>query len=259
MSRYTHTVVAAFCVAFSMNIQASGSPAATASAAVDPVLPTIIKPGRPHGERDPHRDLSPETQIRIALRHKMEGRPHEAINTLSNALMMHEKNAQLYAVRGSLYLEQGQSAKALSDLETSLRLNPDDAQALTNRSQAYRRFGRPLEALQDLDRAIELQPDLVAARFNRGAMHYENNEFGPALADFDRCVAVDPHAPAPYFNRAAVYDALGKRTEAVADLNRFMELTDNENWKKSARDILKAWEAKDKAVEKDAPVEEGKS
>ncbi len=42
---------------------------------------------------------------------------------------------------------------------------------------------------------------------------------------------------------------MNKRTEAVADINRFMELTDNENGKSSARDILKAWEAKDKAAE----------
>lgn len=246
MSRPFLTILLLASVYFPLTLHASGDPSATTAAAADPVLPTIVKPGRPHGQRDPHRDLSPQTQIQIALQHKQEGRPHEAINTLSNALMMHENNAQLYAVRGSLYLEQGQATDALRDLESSLKLNPDDAKTLTNRSQAYRRFGRPQEALADLDRAIELDPDLVAARFNRGAMRYEHGDMDKALADFDHCVAVDPHAPAPYFNRAAVYDAMGKRAEAMADIEHFMELTDNESWKKSAQDILKAWAEKDK-------------
>ena len=228
-----------------LTLQASDSPPDAYAVAADTILPTIVKPGRPHAQRDPHRDLSAETQIQIALQHKQEGRPHEAINTLSNALMLHGNNAQLYAVRGSLYLEQGKITDALSDLEAALRLDPDDAQALTNRAQAYRRFGRSKEALADLDRAIELNPDLVAARFNRGAMRYENNELELSLADYDYCVAVDPHAPAPYFNRAAVYDAMHKRAQAVADIERFMELTDSERWKQTARDILKAWAEKD--------------
>jgi tetratricopeptide (TPR) repeat protein len=222
--------------------------AETPAAAVDPVLPNIITPGRPHGQRDPHRELSSDTLIQIALQHKREGRPHEAINTLSNALMRDAKHAQLYAVRGSLYLEQGQITDALRDLESALRLNPDDAMALTNRSQAYRRFGRPLEALADIERAVTLEPDLVAARFNRGVMRYENDDMQGALQDFDHCIAIDPHAPAPYFNRAGVYDALGQRDAAVTDIRRFMELTQNAAWKKSAQDLLDAWAGKAQAT-----------
>ncbi len=228
---------------------AEDSAANETTLAQQPALPPIVAPGRPHGQRDPHGKLSAETQMQIALRHKKEGRPHEAINTLTNALMRHRDNAQLYAVRGSLYLEQNRITDALRDLEASLSLDPGDAAVLTNRAQAYRRFGRLDEALADLDRAVALDPDLIAARFNRGAMLYEKGELERALEDFNQCIAVDPHAPGPYFNRAAVYDAMNKRQEAVADINRFMELTDNENWKNSARDILKAWEDKDKAAQ----------
>lgn len=247
ISKYS-LIVAFTLVSTSFSVLAADTGSSEDAVSADPVLPSIITPGRPHGQRDPHGQLSVDKQIQIALQHKKEGRPHEAINTLSNALMRHENNAQLYAVRGSLYLEQGQVSDALRDLEAALRLNPTDASALTNRAQAYRGFGRMNEALADLDRAVELDPDLIAARFNRGAMLYEKDEMGKALTDFNHCIAVDPHAPGPYFNRAAVYDAMGKRLEAVADLERFMELTDNENWKKSAQDILKAWADKDKAV-----------
>lgn len=227
-------------------VSADEGQAAARAQGTDPVLPSIVKPGRPHGERDPHRALTPEQQIRIALQHKREGRPHEAFSTLDNALMLHPDNAQLYAVRGSLYLEQGRLTEALADLEAAVRLDPDDAAVLTNRAQVYRGFGRGEEALADLDRAVALAPDLLAARFNRGAMWLEQGQLEGALEDFDYCIAVDPHAPGPYFNRAAVFDALGRREAAVTDIQRFLELTDNEAWKQSARDILKAWEDRDR-------------
>ena len=234
--------------AWSVGLHAADDPPAGATQTPADVMPSIVKPGRPHGQRDPHGGLTPEIQIQIALRHRSEGRPHEAINTLNNAVMRYGENAQLYAVRGSLYLEQGRVSDALSDLETAIRLGPNDAAALINRAQAYRSFGRTDEALADLNRAVELAPDLLAAHFNRGAMWFEKGELKQALADFDYCIAVDPHAPSPYFNRAAVYDAMDKREAAVADLSRFLELTDNETWKQTARDILKAWDEQDKAA-----------
>jgi len=238
------SLMLATALALSPALHASDTPSGSGAS----LAPTPVTPGRPHGQHDPHGQLSPETLVEIALQHKMEGRPHEAINTLSQAMLKHDNNAQLYAVRGSIYLEQGRVAQALRDLEAAIKLNPDDADALTNRAQAYRGFGRNQEALADLNRALELNPDLIPARFNRGAMLYGEGKLGLALADFDHCVAVDPHAPTPYFNRAAVYDAMHNRKEAVADIERFMELTDNENWKRSAQEILKAWADKDKAA-----------
>ena len=199
-------------------------------------------PAGAHGRKDPHAALSAEKLIQVALQHHAEGRSAEAINTLNEAIAKHN-DAKLYAVRGSLLLEQGRVSKALPDLEKSLELKPDDPLTLTNRAQAYRQFGRIAESLADLNRAIELDPDLIAARFNRGAIHYSSEEHEAALHDFDHCIAVDPHNPAPYFNRAAVHDALGRRDAAVADLNRFLELSDNETWNKTAKDLLQRWKS----------------
>lgn len=84
------------------------------------------------------------------------------------AILQHGDNKDLYAVRGSIYLEQGQPTEALRDLEKALKLDPDDSELLTNRAQVYRQFGQIAQALDDLNRAIELNPDLVAAHFNRG-------------------------------------------------------------------------------------------
>ena len=95
--------------------------------------------------------------------------------------------------------------------------------------------------MQDLDVAVAKDPDLLAARFNRGALLYARSDFEKALADFDQCVAVAPHAPAPHFNRASIYWELGRSDEALADLERFLQLTDNPEWKKSAEALLENW------------------
>jgi len=204
---------------------------------------TSATSSRPHGGAyDPHARLDPETRIRIALRHKAEERPREALDVLSAAIAGHGDEARLYAVRGSLLLEAGRVAPALADLEQAVRLDPDDVEALTNRAQAYRRFGRIEQALADLDRALEINPDLPAALFNRGTMRYGTGDYQGALEDFHRCIALDPHLPGPYFNRASVRDVLGDKEAAIADLDRFLRISRNEAWNHQARQLRRVLE-----------------
>lgn len=203
------------------------------------------RPGGAHGSKSPHAKLSPQQHVQIALQHKAEGRIGEAFRTLDEAISRNPVSAELFAVRGSLYLERQNISEALNDLESSLKLAPDSAAILTNRAQAYRHFGRISEALTDLNKAIELKPDLLAARFNRGSIHYSSNEFELALQDFDACIAIDPHVAGPYFNRAAAKDALGDRAGAVVDIKRFIEIAASSEWKQTAQKLLEKWESGD--------------
>lgn len=223
---------------------ATEDPISAITSAPTTLTPTVpVTPGRPHAPSfDPHGKLDPETQIRIALQHKAEGRLRESLDTLGLAISRDPENARLYAVRGSILLEQGRVTPALADLEKSVALDPTDAEALTNRAQAYRQFGRMDLALADLDRAIDLHPDLIAARFNRGALRYGAKDFKGAYEDFDYCIAVDPHLPGPYFNRAVAYDALGDREMAVKDVERFLQIEDDEVFRKQAQEVLNLWQ-----------------
>lgn len=199
------------------------------------------EPGGPHGQHDPHALLDPSRLIKVALQHEREGRHELALETLAEAIDKFPDTAQLYSVRASLFLQNQQFSNALRDLEQAVKLAPDDARIRVNRAQAYRAFGRFEAAMQDLDIAAAQDPDLLPARFNRGAMFYARRDFEKAMDDFDHCVAVDPEAPAPYFNRASTYWELGQSDEALSDLERFLELTDNPEWKKAAEDLRRSW------------------
>lgn len=214
-----------------------------------PVVRPVV--AGPHKSHDPHSTLTAEKHIQVALQHKQEGRMFEAIQSLSMAIPKYSDNKGLYAVRASLYLEQGQPAAALQDLQMALKLDPEDPALLTNRAQVYRQFGQIREALVDLNKAINLSPNLLAARFNRGAIYYSSEDYQLALEDFDQCVAIDPHVAGPYFNRASTKQALGDTAGAKNDLNRFIQLSDSEQWKSTAQDLLQRWEKDEarKAVE----------
>ena len=223
-----------------MGTSDSGFISMTMAAGQDPVTSSMT--GKPHsGGYNPHAALEPEKLIHVALQHMQEGRPNEALHELDRGIVQYKTHAELFSIRGSLYLQLGRLSDALRDLESSLAIKPDDPKTLTNRAQAYRQFGRIEEALRDLDKALALDPDLMPARFNRGSIYYSSSEFTRALADFEHCIALDPHAPAPYFNRASTYDALGRRDAAIKDIERFLELADKQEWKQVAEDLLNQW------------------
>jgi len=252
--RTTLVLSAALGLALLGDAAVSGQNAPLEQSAATAQAPASDLRTRPHGgSYHPHERLRPDQLTRAALQHRAEGRPQQALEELERALALYPDEADLLAVRGSLYLEQADYSKALRDLEAALRIQPNRTGTLVNRAQAYRQFGRIAEALADLDRAVEVDPQSVPALFNRGSIHFSSGEYAPALADFERCIAIDPHQPAPYFNRAATYDALGRREEAIADLQRFIELSDNEQWRTTARGLAEQWTSDSPAAASEKP------
>jgi tetratricopeptide (TPR) repeat protein len=195
-----------------------------------------------HRGKDPHGKLTADQQISVALQHFQEGRKPQAMIVLSQALEKFPKMAKIYDVRASLELQSGNTREALADIEKAVQLDPDNPIYLVNRSQVYLKFHRQQAALNDLDKAIALNPDLIPARFNRGSLLAYQGKNQQAINDFDQCIALNPHLPAPYFNRASVYHSLKMKDKAIKDIKNFIKITTQENWKKSAQDLLKAWQ-----------------
>ena len=199
--------------------------------------------GAMHRGRNPHARLTPQQHIEVALKHFSAGRVPQALAALDQALIRYPSVAELYNVRASIELADGDSSGALGDIEQAVRLAPEQPLYRVTRARIYLKFERPAEAMADLDKAIELNPDLIPARFNRGALLTYQGKYRQALADFDRCIAVAPHLPAPYFNRGSVLWTLGEKKRAREDIQRFLRIARAESWKRAARDLLKAWDA----------------
>lgn len=197
----------------------------------------------PHGQKDPHKALTPEKQAMVALGHLQEGRIAEAMQTIGNAIYQYPDSAHLFAVRSQIHASQNNQSAALLDIERAIALKADDPAMYVNRAALYSRFDRDDKAMDDLNTAIELDPNMLAAHFNRGSLLYIQEKYEQALADFEHCIIVDPHTAAPYFNRAAVYEAMGDNELALKDLERFLQLNQDASWAQAAEALKEQWQS----------------
>lgn len=204
--------------------------------------PSSLSGSERYSGSDPHAELSVEQHIAVASQHAREGRVAEALDIITRAIIDNPDDPSLIGTRGSLLLAQDRVFDALVDLEKAVSLAPHSPELLINRSQAYLKFDRSQEAMDDLNKAVALSPELVPARFNRGVMLYGEARYEEALADFDVCIQVAPYTAGPYFNRAVTRDALGDQAGAMTDMKKFIELSDNPEWNRIARDTMASWE-----------------
>ncbi|OOY40427.1 hypothetical protein BOV90_04165 [Solemya velum gill symbiont] len=185
--------------------------------------------------------LTHDQAARRAIELSKNGDFSEAISVLKEAVTNYPRSAQLYALRSDIHRQDRNVEASLDDISVAIELNSESASYHVGRAQLYISLERMQEAEADLNKAIELEPDLIAGYFNRGTLYAHLGQHEKALGDLDTCINKAPAFAAPYFNRASVLDHLGRRQEAIADVERFIELADDEEWKKIGRDQLLKW------------------
>ncbi len=94
------------------------------------------------------------------------------------------------------------------------------------------------EAIGDLNQAIAIAPDQANAYVLRGQVQMNKNEFALAEQDFTKALEIDQNLPNAYLNRAISYVELGQNDKAIADANKVLEISTDEELKKTAQDIL---------------------
>ncbi|CAI0400316.1 unnamed protein product [Linum tenue] len=88
-----------------------------------------------------------------------EGRFSEAIDHLTDAVMLNPTSAILYATRGSVYLKMKKPNAAIRDASAAMEINPDSAKAYKVRGMAKAMLGQWEEAANDLHVASKLDFD----------------------------------------------------------------------------------------------------
>lgn len=106
-----------------------------------------------------------------ALEAYRKGRYDVAINALDNALALVPKQAEFYATRGLIFLEDGVKDKAQNDFQQALRLNPHE----------------------------------MLAHYGRGILAYQSSNMDEALAHFSDAYKADPQRPETLYYLALIY------------------------------------------------------
>lgn len=136
------------------------------------------------------------------------------------ALRERADDAEVYARRGYVYTQLGDSERAIADYDQALVLNELNVPAYINRGALYTRLGNFGLAINDLTLAIGLEPDNVTALTNRAVVHAIEGTTDAALADANAALAIDPESAAALAIRAAVYQSLAAR-----DYQRIVQIT----------------------------------
>ncbi|XP_047332256.1 TPR repeat-containing thioredoxin TDX [Impatiens glandulifera] len=88
-----------------------------------------------------------------------EGKLNEAIEHLTEAIMLNPRSSILYATRASVYVKLSKPNAAICDAEAALQINPDSAKGHKMRGIAHSMLGQWEEAARDLRVASKIDYD----------------------------------------------------------------------------------------------------
>ena len=98
----------------------------------------------------------------------MAGAPEAAVTTLTNALKISPKDADLHKDRARAYLAMKKWKEGGQDLDVAIELSPGDVDAYLMRGRALLQMKRYDDALKDAERAMKQAPKNVDAIVLRG-------------------------------------------------------------------------------------------
>lgn len=125
----------------------------------------------------------------------------DAIEDYSMAIDIEPDNAEVYYLRGKVYVNLEDEEKALDDFNEAIVLNLKSAAVFFNRGCLYKKRERYEDALNDLDIAIELDTDNAIAYCIRGQIRYQLRQYITAEEDFERATNLDPNYGEAFFYR----------------------------------------------------------
>lgn len=118
----------------------------------------------PHLRIAMQKRIHSESAMRYVLLSMCElGNMDELFQFCSEMIAQGKKSAELFHIRGSMNLMQGETDKALADLQKSVRLAPRNPECWIALSRAFLQKMRLKEAADAAKRTLQLQPDRLEA------------------------------------------------------------------------------------------------
>lgn len=142
------------------------------------------------------------------------GNYRRAIQLLDSAILLNNREADMYAHRGLAYERIGEQVPAQRDFENAFRLDPAHSVTLANNAIKLRKEGSLAESIEKIGQAIRINPKVPDFYNERAFIRLENKEYELAVADYDSAIRLDPEDAELWFNRGLALEKSGKQTEA---------------------------------------------
>lgn len=167
-----------------------------------------------------------------------QGRYDEALVLVDSIARFDPTSVELYNLRGTIYLMQGDYIHALQDLEQAARLGRYDARVLLNLARVYYELGRyddAMKALQDGRRRNPETPLLLEAFM---LCYYSMNFNDSAVAYAQQVMQTRPAHPPAYFVAGAASLRLADTVSARIYLTRYRDLVSDTLQRRQAEELL---------------------
>uniref|UniRef100_A0ACD5Y244 Uncharacterized protein n=1 Tax=Avena sativa TaxID=4498 RepID=A0ACD5Y244_AVESA len=127
----------------------------------------VVEPDNdlPQKMGDPSVEVSEEKRDKAQLYKKKgvdalsEGKLHEAIEHLTEGILLNPTSAILYATRAGVFMKMKKPNAAIRDADAALQINPDSAKGYKSRGMAKAMLGKWEDAAHDLHLAAKLDFD----------------------------------------------------------------------------------------------------
>jgi tetratricopeptide (TPR) repeat protein len=161
-----------------------------------------------------------EAYANRAYCHSVLRRREEALRDYEESIRRYPKFAWVFAYRGAIHEEGGDSEKAFDDYSAAIRLDANAAETFRSRARIFLARREVAKAIEDLKEAIRVAPKNAEYYAALGAAQVEANDLDRARASLDTAIALDPALHAAYATRAEVHRLAGRWENAAGDRTR---------------------------------------
>jgi tetratricopeptide (TPR) repeat protein len=112
-----------------------------------------------------------------------------ALSRAKLATQLAPNNAEIWAVLGSLYLQNEKLDEGIAALQQAKSLEPDNAAVLFILGSAYFQQSKPALAIESLQAGLKLKPNSPNALFDLGNAYYVTQQYSQAIAQYEKAVA----------------------------------------------------------------------
>lgn len=133
-----------------------------------------------------------------------------------------DKNAQLQANFGTIFLKQGYEGDAVGSFNKALDLDPNQLSALQFLSSYYLDNRNYKAAMPLLERIVSQVPLLAGPRINLGIALRGEGRYEESVAAYNEALRLDPGNAEPHRNLAVLYgDYLKSYDQAIAEIEAY--------------------------------------
>jgi tetratricopeptide (TPR) repeat protein len=148
-------------------------------------------------------------------RHRQVGRRPRRLTT-----------AQRFYERGLASYQKRQLERAIADLDETIALEPKNAEYYAARGLMLLENGQPGEAEEDFAYALKLDRRQWLAHYGKGMRAFQERRFEDAIDSFSRAQHIAPARPEIYYHRAIAFNLQGNASEAIQDMEYAQSLFD---------------------------------